>query len=165
MRETLKRRVIDPIVGQLKQGITPSKIALSVALGGVLGLFPVVGATTALCLLAALALRLNHVAIQAVNYLVYPAQILLLVPFMQAGQIAFGTDPRPIGIDQIVAAFEAGWLTALEELGQLLLLAIFAWSVAAVPLVVVVYAACLPLLRRVLWLRETGDGASRGSHS
>ncbi len=161
MRDTLRRRGIDPIVRLLKQGATPPKIALGVALGGVLGVFPVIGATTALCFAAALVFRLNHVAIQAVNYLFYPAQLLLLVPFMEAGQMAFGEDPHPISREQFVAAFDAGWWTAFSELWHLVLFAVLAWAVAAVPIGVLIYAASLPLLRRVRWVRESGDPATR----
>ena len=147
----LRSRVIDPIMGLLRQGVSPQKIALSVSLGGVLGLFPVIGATTALCLVAAFALRLNHVAIQAVNYLMYPAQILMLIPFMHAGQAVFGSETTPIGIEQLRASFEAGWWTAFVDLWQLTLYAIFAWTVAAVPFAAVIYLVFLPVLRRVRW--------------
>jgi len=148
----VKARVVDPILGQLKQGVSPKAIALSVSLGGVLGLFPVIGATTVLCLGAAFALRLNHVVIQAVNYVVYPAQIVLLVPFMQAGQSLFAADTVPIGLEQLRAAFEAGWWQALAELWQLIVFGILAWSLAALPLAALVYLVCVPVLRRVRWV-------------
>lgn len=61
------RRLIRPILDLLRQGVTPEKIALSLALGVALGVFPVLGSTTALCALAALVLRLNLPAIQIVN--------------------------------------------------------------------------------------------------
>jgi uncharacterized protein (DUF2062 family) len=61
-----------PIVDLLRQGITPEKIALSIALGAVLGIFPVLGSTTILCAAAAFVLRLNLSAIQIVNFLIYP---------------------------------------------------------------------------------------------
>ena len=44
-----KRRVVTPLIAQLKQGVTPEKLALTVALGLVLGIFPILGATTLLC--------------------------------------------------------------------------------------------------------------------
>jgi hypothetical protein len=47
------RRVVAPIVALLTQGITPEKIALSLAFGIVLGIFPVLGSTTVLCAVAA----------------------------------------------------------------------------------------------------------------
>jgi uncharacterized protein (DUF2062 family) len=48
------RRIVAPILALLTQGITPEKIALSLALGIVLGVFPVLGSTTVLCAAAAL---------------------------------------------------------------------------------------------------------------
>ena len=45
-----RRRVLEVTLAQLRQGITPQKIALTIALGFILGLFPILGTTTALCL-------------------------------------------------------------------------------------------------------------------
>ena len=49
-----RRRVARPILELLRQGVTPEKMAMSLALGVALGVFPVLGTTTALCALAAL---------------------------------------------------------------------------------------------------------------
>ena len=62
------RRLARPILELLRQGVTPEKIALSVALGAALGVFPAIGLSTTLCAIAALVLRLNLPAIQIVNY-------------------------------------------------------------------------------------------------
>jgi uncharacterized protein (DUF2062 family) len=62
-RGSWRRRVLDPLVDLLAQGLTPERLALSLAVGLVLGLFPVVGLTTLLCLAAGFAFRLNHVAL------------------------------------------------------------------------------------------------------
>src|SRR4029077_19367671 len=56
-------RITRPIVELLAQGVTPEKMALSLALGVALGVFPVLGTTTALCALVALLWRLNLPAI------------------------------------------------------------------------------------------------------
>ena len=91
-----QRRVVAPIVVQLRQGITPEKIALTIALGGlVLSLFPILGSTTLLCGLAAVVLRLNQPIIQTVNLLAYPLQLALLIPFYRAGERLFGRRSRP----------------------------------------------------------------------
>ncbi|MGC4071325.1 MAG: DUF2062 domain-containing protein [Nibricoccus sp.] len=58
-RNFWQRRVRDPLVAQLTQGITPEKIALTLAVGTACALFPIIGMTTLLCALAAIALRLN----------------------------------------------------------------------------------------------------------
>jgi uncharacterized protein (DUF2062 family) len=60
----LHRRLIQPLIDLLRQGVTPEKLALSIVLGLILGVFPVLGSTTAL---AALVLRPNLPTIQIVN--------------------------------------------------------------------------------------------------
>jgi len=93
------------VVELLKQGITPHKIALAVVLGALLGMAPVLGTTIVSCTLVALAFRLNLVLIQIVNNLVYPLQLLLLIPFVQAGQWLFRQPPLPLSVGQIVDMF------------------------------------------------------------
>ncbi|MGE5625872.1 MAG: DUF2062 domain-containing protein [Bacillota bacterium] len=99
-------RLTRHILDLLKQGITPQKIALAVVLGVLLGIAPVLGTTIVSCTLAALALGLNLPLIQLVNNLVYPLQLLLLIPFVQAGQRLFGEAPLPLSVSQIVGRFE-----------------------------------------------------------
>src|ERR1035438_1407369 len=85
----LQDKLLRPIIELLKQEVTPEKMALSLALGAALGIFPALGWTTALCAIAALTLRLNLPAIQIVNYFVYPLQIVLLIPFFRLGERLF----------------------------------------------------------------------------
>ena len=81
----LKSKSIEVIRSMLKEGMSTKKITLCITLGITLGIFPVVGMTTVLCTLAALVFRLNLPAIQVVNYMMYPVQLALLVPFYGAG--------------------------------------------------------------------------------
>ncbi len=92
----LQRRLVRPVIELLRQGVTPEKIALSIVFGVTLGVFPVLGSTTALCAVAALAFRLNLPAIQIVNYFVYPLQIALLIPFFRVGEKLFGVEHLPL---------------------------------------------------------------------
>lgn len=66
-------------------GISPQRLALTLALGFVVGCIPLFGFTTALCALVAMAFRLNLPAIQAANYAAMPFQLVLMVPFMKLG--------------------------------------------------------------------------------
>ena len=90
----------------LKQGITPEKIALSLTLGIVLGIIPVLGSTTLLCTLAALLFRLNLPAIQIVNFVIYPIQLAFLLPFYRAGEWLFNAEHLPISVQEIVAMID-----------------------------------------------------------
>ncbi|MGD0548488.1 MAG: DUF2062 domain-containing protein, partial [Terracidiphilus sp.] len=66
--ETMKRKAAE----WLRQGISPRRLALTLALGFAIGCIPVVGIPTLVCAALALALRLNLPAIQAANYVVMP---------------------------------------------------------------------------------------------
>lgn len=142
-----QRRVVAPIVAQLRQGITPREIALTLALGAVLGIFPILGATTALCAIAAVRLRLNQPVIQLVNYLAYPLQLVLLIPFYRAGERLFGADPVPIvNVPELIARFGADPWQFILDYGRVGLYGIAVWCLVAVPLALLAYALLRPML-------------------
>jgi uncharacterized protein (DUF2062 family) len=145
-----KRRLVRPILDLLRQGVTPEKIALSVALGAALGVFPALGWSTTLCAIAAIVLRLNLPAIQITNYIVYPVQIALLVPFFRWGEKLFRAPHFPISVPQIYALFHAGAWIAIKLLWTTIWHAIIVWSMIAPVFVGFVYAILLPLLRRAM---------------
>ena len=66
------RRVLGPVLGLLRQGLSPEGIALSLAFGLAAGIFPVIGATTLLGLAIGPLLRLNQPALQLASWLAYP---------------------------------------------------------------------------------------------
>lgn len=141
-----RRRVLTPVVDLLRQGVTPEKIALSVALGAALGVFPVLGSTTLLCGVAALVFRLNLPTIQLVNYLIYPLQLALLVPFMKAGAWLFGTDEVGLTVSAILEVVRQGVRHAVAALWTVTVQAILAWLLTAPLAALVAYFA----LRAVL---------------
>jgi uncharacterized protein (DUF2062 family) len=145
----LYRRLARPVVDLLRQGVTPEKIALSLALGVALGVFPVLGSTTALCALAALVLRLNLPAIQIVNYFVYPLQIALLIPFFRLGEKLFRAPHLPLSVSQIYAMIHANMWSAIRSLWTTTWHAIIVWCAAPV-FVAIGYGILAPALRRVL---------------
>lgn len=93
MRAWLRQKFWAPLLSLLKHGLSPSKLAFSVALGAWIALFPALGVTTLLALLAASIFRLNLVAVQIANYLCYPLQFLVLFPFFRAGEWLFNRVP------------------------------------------------------------------------
>ena len=141
----------------------PEKVALSVALGAALGVFPAVGWTTALCALAAIILRLNLPAIQIVNYLVYPAQIALLVPFFRLGEKLFRAPHLPVSVPQIYALIHASAWNAAKLLWTTTWHAIVVWGLLAPVFVGFVYAILTPVLRRALHRQQKGTGPEPGA--
>jgi uncharacterized protein (DUF2062 family) len=145
----LERRLVRPIIALLRQGITPEKIAMCLALGVVLGIFPVIGATTFLCALAALFLKLNLPAIQLVNYLVYPLQLALLLPFFRAGEWLFDAEPLPLSIREILRMFDRSAWEAILLLWDTTLHAIIVWCLAAPFIVPSLYLIFKQVLARL----------------
>ena len=148
-RSFWQRRVVSLIVAQLQQGITPEKIALTIALGLVLGLFPIIGSTTLLCSLAALVLRLNQPVIQLVNYLTFPLQLGLIIPVYRAGERLFFQTPVPLSIPLIQARFQADFGQFLLDFGQIALQGVAVWFLLAPLAVSVLFFSLRPVLRRL----------------
>lgn len=144
------RKLVAPLLDLLRQGVTPEKIALSVALGVALGVFPALGWTTALCAITAFALRLNLPAIQIVNYFVYPLQLALLLPFFRLGEKLFRTQHLPISVAQILDLIHASLWNAIKVLWTTTWHAIVAWGMLAPLVVALIYLILTPPLRRAL---------------
>lgn len=143
-----QRRIVAPIIAQLRQGITPEKIALTLALGVVLGIFPILGSTTILCALAGIWLKLNQPVIQVVNYFMYPVQIALLLPFYRAGETLFGRPHVPIfSVTELMQRFQASPTQFLVDYGMVGVYGIVAWTLVAPLLIAGLYFGSRPLLR------------------
>jgi uncharacterized protein (DUF2062 family) len=149
------RRMARPILQLLRQGVTPEKLALSIALGAALGVFPVLGTTTALCALAALLLRLNLPAIQIANWFIYPAQIALLIPFFRIGEFLFSAPHLPLTAARLQEIFHAHPWSATQLLWTTVWHAAIAWCLIALAFIPLAYLIQLPLLRRMLRKQQT----------
>jgi uncharacterized protein (DUF2062 family) len=137
------------IAALLGEGHTPEKIALSVALGITLGLFPIFGTTTLLCVVVAIALRLNHPAIQLTNQLMYLVQIPLIVVFIRIGESMLGVAPIPFSATVMMAELRAHPALLFERFGTAGLHGILGWAAVAPVVVGLTYAALLPIVRVV----------------
>jgi uncharacterized protein (DUF2062 family) len=138
----------------MRQGISPQRLALTLALGFAIGCIPVIGIPTALCLLVALGLRLNVPAIQAANYAAMPLQVALIFPFVRLGGWMFASAAHPS-----LTAFGASPLKLVWASGSLAGEALAAWLVTAVPMVLLMTLILTVLLRKVpvLATAESGD--------
>jgi uncharacterized protein (DUF2062 family) len=152
MKERIKRyirkNIKEPILGFLQQGITPEKLALSIVFGTLLGIIPLLGTTTVLCAIAAFALRLNMISIQFVNYLVYPLQLLLFVPFLKTGEYIFNVPPIPLSFEKVIDMFISDWLGSIKTIWLVNLTGISVWFVLSIPAGFLIYYLTLPVLKK-----------------
>jgi len=140
----------------LSQGVSPRRLALTLALGFAIGCFPVVGIPTAICALLALTLRLNLPAIQAANYLVMPLQLVLVIPFVRLGGWLLSAGPsKAAGASSLL---HSSPLTVVSGLGSLAAHAILAWVIVAVPAVALMTLTLTFLFRRVPALASAQAG-------
>jgi len=116
-------------------GMSGDSVAIILAVGLVLGTFPVYGCPTVFCLLAALVFRLNTPALQLVNQLVSPLQLALLIPFVKVGETIVGTPAATSG-------------NILFRVGELTLQAVAGWVCISVPLGLLLYTVLSYVLRR-----------------
>ena len=144
-----RRRIVIPILDLLSQGITPEKIALSIALGITLGVTPVLGSTSILCFLAAVVFRLNAPAIQLVNYFVYPLQFALLIPFIRMGEWIFAARPASLSVAQIVNLIRADVWSAITTLWTATMHALVAWLAIGSLASLVIYLLLAPMLKKL----------------
>jgi uncharacterized protein (DUF2062 family) len=144
----------------LKQGISPEKLSLSIAFGAVIGILPILGATTLICAAIAIALRLNLPAIQLFNYLVYPLQIFLLIPFISLGAFIFQVDLPPFTVQELRTLFQQDFWGAIASFFETILYAVIAWLMVCVPLFAGIYAIFVAVLKRfgpmvkIVYLRD-----------
>jgi uncharacterized protein (DUF2062 family) len=147
MRAFLRRRVAGPLLLLLKQGLAPETLAMSLALGAILGVFPLLGATTALCLAVGVAFRLSHPALQLANWLVYPLQLPLVLAFVRLGEGFVGASPMPLSVERLVASFRQDPAAFLARFGRTGLHGMLGWLVVAPVVGILLYLSLVPLLR------------------
>jgi len=141
----------------LSQGVSPRRLALTLALGFAIGCIPVVGVPTLLCAALALALRLNLPAIQAANYVAMPLQLALIVPFVRMG--GWIVSPKRPHLLAAPGMFHWSALHIAADISGLAGQALLAWLLAAIPAVALMTLMLTGMLRRIPAVRgaEAGD--------
>jgi len=136
------------VIHLLHQGVSPEELSLSLALGCTVGVFPLWGLTTILCLIVAIVLRLNLVAIQLGNWLMAPFHIGLILPFMRLGELIAVSNPIPLSVEKFTALARESPFSAVTMFGDGLVHALEGW-VYSMPLATsVIFFALLPLARQ-----------------
>jgi uncharacterized protein (DUF2062 family) len=144
----LKRRVLGPLLGLLRQGISPNRLALCVAIGVVIGNIPILGVSTILCAALALTFRLNLPAIQLVQAAMAPTQLLLIIPFVRLGEWLLGAPRQAISLEAALAVMREGIGSALAVLREAILHAGFAWCLIAPLATLLLYGFLSPIFKK-----------------
>ncbi len=135
------------IRNKLSEGLTPQQLALTVAIGATVGILPLVWGTTVLCAALAHRLRLNQAVIQTVNYLCYPLQIVLFLPFYRLGATLFPWG-KPVAAEDILQTVKHNHLAAATLLGAATVKAICAWLLLAPLSILFLYLISLYMMKK-----------------
>lgn len=152
-------RIVATLTRLLAHGLSPRKLAECVAFGALIGVFPALGVTMALAALAAWLFRLNPIAIQLVNYVIYPLQFVLILPFFRAGQWLFGATPLKMTLPQLAAFVKNEPMNAVRTLWTTTWHASVVWLLCALVLIPVLTFALTPICARMI--RSRGPAAER----
>ena len=130
----------------LRMGMSPRRLALTLALGFAIGCLPMVGIPTAICALVAITLKLNVPVIQAANYAAMPLQLMLMLPFVRLGGWMFASGQQQ-SLERTL--MHGSPMQLLWASGNAATDALGAWLVIAGPMVVVMTLGLTAVLQRV----------------
>ena len=101
IREWFRCHVLRPLLRALRGGVTPRRLAWSLALGMVVGINPSVGLTTLIVVLVAWMFGLSKLASLIGTHVVAPLHLLLFIPFIELGVHIFRTRKLPMDRKQL----------------------------------------------------------------
>ncbi len=142
-RRFWQRWLVDPVVRQLTQGVTPRKIALSLAVGSSLALFPILGTTTTLCIIAGVVLGLNQPIIQGVNALCTFVYFPLIYAFVRLGDRLTGSARSDLDVPVMISLLRQHPRDFVHQFGATALHAILGWAIVAPLWIPLVYFVAL----------------------
>jgi len=150
LKEFCYRQIVQPLLDLLRVGATPRKLAWSLAVGVAVGINPLLGSTTIACLAIAFLLRLNLIASQITNHLVYPIELLLFLVFIRLGDLLFHTGGLPLEKHSLFyAARHHPWATT-KLLWMWEWHALIVWVAFALILTPVLALIFRPMLERLM---------------
>ncbi|HHM20707.1 MAG TPA: DUF2062 domain-containing protein [Bacteroidetes bacterium] len=146
----MKIRQLERVKRLLKQGTSARALALGTTLGILFGLFPVLGITTWLIPLIAWRLRLNVALMLALSYLVWPLQIVLIIPFLRLGEWIWAMPAFPFSVEKWMATFKIGFWQGIHQFWTANLCAAWGWLVIGVPAGVMAYLLLIRIFALII---------------
>lgn len=155
-----RRWLIRPVLHQLSAGGSPDRLAWTIAAGVVLGIFPIMGSTTLLCLAAGWLFGLNQPVLHVFRAVVYPLHLALILVFIRMGERLYGANLIAFSIPQLVGRFKDDPLRFASDFGLAAWHGIAAWLLVSPLLLILIKLAVTPLLRAAKAKLGAGKEAS-----
>ncbi len=153
-KSRFQRWVVSPIVAQLKQGTTPEKLSWSISLGATLGIFPILGSTSVVCIIISHLFRLNQAVVHLFKALTYPIHLSMIIVFIHFGQKLNGVPPLAYSMKELLLRFKESPIQFARDFGMAAWYGIEAWALAALLLIPLLRFISLPILRKLIRKQE-----------
>ena len=145
-----RRRVVQPLLALLAQGVTPDKLSATLAVGTVCSMFPFLGTTAALNLGVGLWLRMNQPVLQTLNQVLGPLHVVMILVYVRIGEVLWrAPEADRFSIVEMVRAFaDLSFGEFLQRFGWAGVHAFTAWALTSPLLLATIYFFFRPIMRR-----------------
>jgi uncharacterized protein (DUF2062 family) len=153
-RSFWKRRLGDPVVALLTQGVTPDKLAATFAVGTAVSLFPFLGTTTALNIGVGFWFRMNQPLLHVINGLLTPLHLVMILVYVRCGEIIWRSQADKFSVLDVIRTFRDGTVAEFfQRFGWAGVHAFTAWLISAPFIVAALYYGLRPAMRRIASIR------------
>lgn len=138
------------IISLFKQGLTPIELTQSIIVSGLISTIPILGVSTFLLTALSLKRKLNLPIMIAQSYIMWPIQVIMIIPFINIGEFIFSVPKTNHSAQEIIASFQNSFFATLSHLSFELLCGFGGWLLTAVPFSVGVYLVSIFILKLIL---------------
>ena len=144
----------DPLLAQLTQGVTPNKLAATLAIGTACALFPFFGLTTLLALGVGLALGMNQPILQTLNQILGPLQLVMILVYVRGGEWIWRAHENRFSIADMLRTFrDASFNEFLQRFGWAGIHAFTAWLISVPIIIIGIYYPLRPVMSKLAAIR------------
>ena len=133
----------------LAKGLSQKRIAVAIAVGLSLGIFPIYGPMSLLCIGLGWATGLNAPILLAGVYAMTFAKPLLILPFLKIGEWVFQADPMGVSLVELTRRFSMSPGGTLAEFAWSFVHAMVGWLVTLPLLLPFLYFTSLSLVHGI----------------
>ncbi len=137
------------IIALFKQGLSAKEVAQSILVAAIISIIPILGVSTFLITMLSIKWKLNLPIMIALSYVMWPVQIVLIIPFISIGATVFGVAQSEHSIDEIVLSFQNSFFKTLSNLSFELLCGFGGWLLTVVPVAIFINVVMVFLFRMV----------------
>jgi len=130
-----------------KQGLSPIQLSESIIVSGLFSIIPILGVSTFILTTLSIKRKLNLPIMISISYLMWPIQVLLIIPFIRIGEFVFSIPSTPHTVEEIISSFQNSFFQTISHLSFELLCGLGGWVFTAIPIAIGFYLILFFLLK------------------